>query len=291
MELLVVITIIGILIALLLPAVQAAREAARRIHCVNNLKQFGIGLHSYHATHRVFPPGFCSLEYRGRYYDMGRWGWSAFILPFVEQSTAEEMIDYDFSHNVRCEQNWEAGRTFIPLYQCPSAGPNELITCCWEIRGGDTGYSDEEDAAETNYAAIATHTAYPETLYQPGSGVMYLNSRTRIADIIDGTSNTVVVGECDFGPDDPVRDNSAFCPNGKCGIGRWWASFNVITTYFGINSGTSVMTPGVESRHPGGASFTYADGHVEFLAETIDQYVLEAYTTRGGKETGKPSQY
>ena len=293
-ELLVVITIIGILIALLLPAVQAAREAARRMQCSNNLRQLGVGLHNYHVTHRVFPSGLCE----GPGGNMGHWGWSAFILPFIEQRAAEELIDYNFDHNLDCQQNWVAGRTFIPTYQCPSAPENELITCCQHIVGAGTGFTDEQDAAETNYSAIASNTVLPDTRYDPGAGVMFVNSKVRIADVLDGTSQTLLVGECDYDQDDPMRDNSTYCPNRQCVIGRQWASYNVITTYNGINSGTDVGVGGntagvggVESHHPGGANFTFADAHVSFLSETINQLVLDALTTRQGGEIIDGRQY
>ena len=89
-ELLVVIAIIGILIALLLPAVQAAREAARRMQCTNNLKQIGIGLHNYHTANKAFPAGMIIMD---RSYPWG-WSWSAAILPYLEQAQLEKQIDY-----------------------------------------------------------------------------------------------------------------------------------------------------------------------------------------------------
>ena len=264
------------------------------MQCSNNLRQLGIGLHNYHVTHRVFPSGLCE----GPYGNMGHWGWSAFILSFLEQGAAEELIDYNFDHNLNCQQNWNAGRTFIPTYQCPSAPENELITCCSGIVGTGTNYTDSQDAAETNYSAIASNTKFPETRYDPGTGVMFANSEVRIADILDGTSQTLLVGENDCDQEDPLRDNPTYCPNRQCVIGRQWASYNVITTYNGINSGTDVGVGGntagvggVESHHPGGANFTFADAHVSFLSETINQLVLDALTTRQGGEIIDGRQY
>ena len=115
-ELLVVLAIIAILIGLLLPAVQAVREAARRMQCQNNLHQIGIGLHNYHAAFRKFPPG--GLEVRPQVPGGKQLAWSAFVLPFLEQSAAYVHVDFDFAfdHPV----NAEAAAIPIEIYLCPS---------------------------------------------------------------------------------------------------------------------------------------------------------------------------
>jgi len=262
-ELLVVITIIGILIALLLPAVQAAREAARRMQCTNNLKQFGLALHNYHLTHKVFP------------YAAGGggtwWSWSALILPFLEQNAIYDQLDFNFPYNRVHPTNNEVMKNFISAYQCPSAPPNVLCACCGAISG-------HEDTAETNYSAVATHLTDRYASTYDGSGVMYNNSEVRIADILDGTSQTLLVAESDVMADDPYV--ATVCPSDTCRLGKLWASENKITTAYGINSDATYIMAGVHSHHPGGASFTFADGHVSFLGETIDQELLDALTTR-----------
>jgi prepilin-type N-terminal cleavage/methylation domain-containing protein/prepilin-type processing-associated H-X9-DG protein len=276
-ELLVVITIIGILIALLLPAVQAAREAARRSQCSNNLKQLGLALLNYHTARNVFPYG------RG-----ANWGWSAFILPYIEQGSLDGSIDYDYGY-YRTDastgtKNNQMMRTLLPAYQCPSAEPNQLANCCSALT---TAYGNGYHAAETNYAAVATHLLNPyEITYAAyDSGVMYYNSAVRIDDIKDGSSNTLLVGETIPNPNDPVYNMPAYCPGRKCGTGKFWAAENTETTAHGINSGTIYDTSGVESKHPNGAQFVFADGHVAFIEQTILQKVLIALTTRGpGKD-------
>ena len=282
-ELLVVITIIGILIALLLPAVQAAREAARRMQCANNLKQMGLALHNYHATHNVFPYGAGGT---GTW-----WSWSALILPYLEAKTVHDRIDFKFPYNAydpanpSVAGNNEAMKNFIPAYQCPSNPDNELVTCCIAIVG-------DRDAAETNYSAVATHQDVLYGRAPDPEGVLYLNSKTKIAHITDGTSQTLLVGETDYNQEDPFKDNyPEYCINRECFVGMCWASENRLTTAYGINSQTDVHHPGPQSHHPGGSQFVFADGHVSFLSESIDQEILIALTTRDGGEVLPAGEY
>lgn len=274
-ELLVVIAIIGILIALLLPAVQAAREAARRTQCSNNLKQIGLALQNYHGARKEFPRG-AGTDSSGKIL----FSWSALIFPYFEEANAEKLIDYSAGYNTSANQ--VAIKTFIPSYQCPSAPPNELVTCCIFIPG-------EKDAAQTNYSAIGTHLKkdYGVVLIPAdGTGVMYDLSRTRIRDITDGTSKTFMVSEHVANPNDPYKTQyPAYCPGGNCVVGEAWASENRLTSYWGINVGTTIIQSGMVSLHKSGANFLFADGHVSFLPETINQSILIALTTRAGGET------
>jgi len=275
-ELLVVITIIGILIALLLPAVQAAREAARGAQCNNHLKQIALALHNYHATHGVFPFGSNNREN-----DEDRrteWSWSAVILPYIEQTNLHSEIDFGVPYNEVHAENNAAIRQFVDIYVCPSAPPAQLISTCIGIPG-------VEDAAETNYSAVATLRPVQFARTLTGEGVMFLNSKVRMADIRDGSSQTLLVCEADHDQDDSLRtDAPQYFPDETGHIGKKWASENRSTTAYGVNSGSEVRQSGVESRHPGGAYFAFADGHVTFLSETIDQDTLDALTTRDGGE-------
>ena len=301
-ELLVVIAIIAILIALLLPAVQSAREAARRMQCANNLKQIGLALHIYHQEFSRFPganlggwgPGTTPSSERGE----GAWAWSAVILPFVEQADAHDLCNYDYGYMFL--ENRLAIKTFFSFYQCPTAPKNKLTTCCKRIPG-------YEDAAETNYSAISTHlpsfyayASFQETatsfagdpLYWPGgigTGVLFDGSRTRLRDVRDGTSQTLMICECDLDQVDDYKRiaGSTYCaaprPDG-CHVGKMWAAENRVTTAYGVNSDTDRHVAGTHSNHPGGANFNFADAHVKFVSENIDQSVLEALTTRNAGE-------
>ena len=181
-ELLVVITIIGILIALLLPAVQAAREAARRAQCCNNLKQMGLALQLYHEAFEVYPFGGYGdfVAYTG-------WGWSTKILPYMEQENVYSQIDFDHGMNAYggFHGNDAIIKEFVWTYQCPSAPPLVLVTCCRDIPG-------IEDVAPIHYAGVATHEAVDyarpprigNTMSTDGSGCLYMNSAVRIGDIV-----------------------------------------------------------------------------------------------------------
>ena len=280
-ELLVVIAIIGVLISLLLPAVQSAREAARMLQCENNLRQLGLALHLFHDTHEAFPRAGCNnMPYRG---EPECYGWSTAILDYVEANDEKGLIDFNYAFNT--PPIAEAMKTFFPFYQCPSAPSNQLVTCCRAIAGAD-------DAAETNYAGVATHwdIVRADTAHVPGSdtGVIHNNDSHCISDIVDGTSQTLLLAETDYPfDDDPFRltyYTTPDCPRGKCNIGHLWICCNHVTTAHGINGHNWWALAGVFSHHPGGAQVTYADGHVRFFQESMDQLVLKALTTREGGE-------
>ena len=279
-ELLVVIAIIGILIALLLPAVQAAREAARRIQCQNNLKQIGLALQTFHDSKNHFPVGYTEEGPPGTNFPCCGFSWAARILPFIESYSAYEAVNFTIQTN----DAQPATKQFFPFYQCPSAPDNKLVNV------SSSGVRN----AETNYGAVSTWG--PETPFlgaramirviakvdtAPGhdfeyyaTGIMFDDSNTRIKDISDGTSNTIIVAECDYDEDnDPWTVN---CPNpNECKIGREWAGLTVLSTRFGINSWMARDDAAIQSHHTGGAQLVYADGHVDFLDEGIDRLVFD----------------
>ena len=284
-ELLVVITIIGILIALLLPAVQAARESARRLQCTNNLKQIGLALQNYHSVYEVFPAAY---EYQAPGGDLQTWwGWSAFILPYMEYSGLYDLLDMNYEVNsfgTPC-RNWLHVRTFVPAYRCPSNDPLKLVTRYFTVPG-------EKDAAETHYSSTATikDTYHAQDL--DGEGVMYWHSRVRMPEIKDGTSSTFLATEVYFDENDPFKTNyPEYCPNAQCDVGQVWASQNSVSTYYGLNKNTHISYPGPQSHHPGGVNFVFCDGHVSFINENISQQALLGLTTRDMGEIIQGADY
>jgi prepilin-type N-terminal cleavage/methylation domain-containing protein len=181
-EVLVVFAIIGVLVSLLLPAVQSSREAARRMQCTNNLKQVGIALLSYESNHKVFPSGYLS-QFDASGNDTGPgWGWASIILPQLEETAVHNAIHFD--RPIEDATNGARIAT-IPSYLCPS----ETMRQYWQARRPDgTAICD---VAESNYVAVFG-TTEPGV---DGDGMFFRNSRVAMRDITDGASKTLAVGE------------------------------------------------------------------------------------------------
>jgi prepilin-type N-terminal cleavage/methylation domain-containing protein len=289
-ELLVVIAIIGILIALLLPAVQAAREAARRSQCSNNLKQIGLGLHNYHDTHKIFPPGIVDTNPNtnsgtGEADNRNAIAWSALILPYVEQAPLYDEIK---SQTLGFGRNWArdyggsddmipAAEEVIPSYNCPS-DTMEGVNPKRKFQGRSPG--------KTNYMANSGGSAAMDR-----DGIFWAGSEIKFRDIRDGTSNTAMVVERTG-----TRElGSASCDGSPCNwnaglwigsrpIGSavpWHTGVNLtdVCSYGGgsvtymINRSNRTWGPswGNGSDHPGGLQWALCDASVDFVSETIDR--------------------
>jgi prepilin-type N-terminal cleavage/methylation domain-containing protein/prepilin-type processing-associated H-X9-DG protein len=256
-ELLVVITIVGVLIALLLPAVQSAREAARRVSCLNNLHQIAVGLQGYHAATGSFPPGGIEPAFQvsgGR-----QFAWSAFLLPHIEQESLWAAID--FSKPSYAAANAQAAAAVIPTYLCPSRPrTSPLVKGC-----GATDYGGLYGEA------IGSHPSGGSWVAE--NGVMIYNRAFKIADVRDGTSNTLAVAE-----------NSLFP---VWADGQWINGLNLFDQKYAINfmpSDTRLIEDEIRSAHPGGANGAFCDGSARFLGETMDLRTLKAILTRAGGE-------
>lgn len=280
-ELLVVIAIIGILIALLLPAVQAAREAARRSQCSNNLKQMSLGLHNYHDVYKQFPlPGMIA----------NKLGWNYSILPYIEQKPLFDSIS-SLQTSASLPPSAEAASTSaIPAYLCPSAPVIEHTSSSPTTYGGKPVYT-------IHYYGIlgprgtnpTTNVAYPCVNMSEAFGGecqegVFWQYGSAIRDITDGTSNTYLLGEASWKGLTSFRRS---WPRGKYGDTRGTLYLLSKNIEFPINSDNSSKWNAFSfgSEHPGGAQFSMSDGSCRFVAETIDWQV---YLATAGREGGEP---
>jgi len=291
-ELLVVIAIIGILVALLLPAIQAAREAARRSQCANNLKQIGIAMHNHHDTLKSFPPG------TGPYGCC--WGtWQVLILRFMEQNTlTEEYVNWGGNDSTGVRYGAAPNTTNVttkrlPSFTCPSDRPNEpfggITNHNYAVNFGTTGYAQQATLNGVVFRgapfAIAKFTAEP------------FRGR-KMSDIMDGTSNTLMVAEVLQGQGSDLRGFT------------WWGDACEFTSYLAPNSPEPdrIYTAGYcnnkpewnlpcavadatnptmfasRSLHPGGVQVVMCDGATRFVSDAINLNTWRAVSTSEGTE-------
>lgn len=320
-ELLVVIAIIGILIALLLPAVQAAREAARRSQCTNNLKQIALGFHNYHDTHRTFPRH--TYTGVGPLGNIGQWqGPSAFvmILPFIEQRSVYDQWNWSYYWYDNSAMpsgrpsNTVLNRTKVATFVCPSDSPFPNVTY-----------------AGCNYGVSVGPSVGWNSSLSVMIGCFARDQEISMADIRDGTSNTIMLQEGIKGDDsagqyregDVVRGQAFPTANlvnwtqaeldayaNQClgGIanhhshaGREWAAPMFTQTVYNTMAPPNYKGPTCQSctgcgwmdsagifpsrsRHSGGCNHAMADGSVRFFSETINLTTYQALGSRAGGE-------
>ena len=273
-ELLVVIAIMSILVALLLPAVQAAREAARRMSCTNNLKQFGLALHRYHDAAGSFPSGYL---YTAR--NEEEWGWPVLLLPYLEQENLHEILGVTDRRLTEAIGSVEARRgleTTLSVFRCPSDFSDKLLPTNWRaFDDGAAGVSGFQPAT-SNYVGVLG--LYDVGADFPNNGVLFGNSAVSTADIPDGTSHTLAVGErdaaCLSGAWCGNKNPASSRPDGiYFAVGRVSLTINTglsISSMAGMTTGAAVCEEGFSSPHPGGANFVLCDGSVRFLSETTE---------------------
>jgi len=289
-ELLVVIAIIGVLVALLLPAVQAAREAARRTQCSNQLKQLVLSLHNYHDTHRTFPPsGIPSNSL----------GWHVLILPFIEQSALHEQVNFNQGQYSAGTDKRGPGKNEIALnriegFLCPSSGSFETKSAGEAIAGTNpytTHYYGITGPVGTNPATNQAYSCINETNTGWGhfcnDGTMPIATGINLSAILDGTSNTLLLGELSRNEVSVLRSwvrgpypyTTSFDPAGN------YATCSAKSIQYPINSGLGRFNEyAFGSHHPGGAQFALADGSVRFLSENISLDAYRGLASRNGGE-------
>lgn len=307
-ELLVVIAIIGVLIALLLPAVQAAREAARRSQCLNNLKQIGLAAHNYESTHQIFPPGQMRMEFpaQPRFRGVPLF---VHMLPFLDQQPLYDRWNFNDPLG-NTEGTTANSATRIGILLCPSDDIPEN-----PILNGTNRYY-----ALTSYGGNGGSRSHPPAEFT-SDGMFHATGpaapagarQVRVADVRDGLSNTLMFGERDhFDPnyDTFYQAGWVMGPMGKWG---WWAPSGgqfaltdiTLSSFAPVNyripfrfdnrpsevsdqtafaSFETLRVSAWGSAHPGGANVSLADGSVRFLKETVSPEVLRALGTRAGGE-------
>jgi len=282
-ELILVTAIIGLLTSLLLPAVQAAREAARQMRCRDQLRQLGLAMQNYHATVGVFPSGFIWPD---------RTLWSALVLPHLDQEALHGTLEFGAPWDADGSPNQRACSVLVPVFRCPSAGAPEHVDF-----EGIPGH------VPCTYLACASGLVVRESGPSPRAGdadldgVLFANSRTRVADVSDGTSWTVLVGEALHRFDVQGTDHEG----NRQGVDHW--CFGTTDELAGVNASEAVGSTGVRinallepaltidekelcysSNHPRGAQAAFVDGHVAFFSEDVDRHVWSALGTRAGSE-------
>jgi prepilin-type N-terminal cleavage/methylation domain-containing protein len=270
-ELLVVIAIIAVLIGLLLPAVQKVREAAARSKCQNNLKQLGLGLHNFHDANGAFPAARTTKS--------PKQSWTPYVFPYIEQTALYQQYDLTQDWNIASNRDQKTGilLTQISVFMCPSS-PDRGATIF-----GPLDYPATQDVTAGKYITLLVTD-------KNGVGVLGKDTRRKLADITDGTSNTLLLAE-DAGRD-PVWQMGQMVPN-STSAGSWGNVGNqVVLIGFDPTTRTQPGPCGINcnndneiySFHSGGANVVCADGSVHFLAATTPIQVISDLITRSGGE-------
>ena len=274
-ELLVVISIIGILMGLSLPAIQAARESARRTSCQNNSRQMGVALQSFHSVEQAFPWG--GFMHPGVYID-GKpvngtnargFAWSVYCLPFLEQQNLYDEIDFEQMYSMGT--NEEAAQTRLSVFVCPSARKKQPEETLVYYPVGKNIRTKRATYGLSHYGGIygeriAWEGRTVKLQNSPPRGTLLYTQQVALDDVRDGAANTLIVGEDTHWTD-----------------GQWISSYNVMDQSGAIND-PAITENEIRSDHSGGANVIFCDGHVEFLTDGTSLEILAALCTRDSGE-------
>ena len=331
-ELLVVIAIIGILVAMLLPAVQAAREAARRSHCVNNLRQIGLAAHNFENVHKRFPPGYLGerghidvpgsgAEPNALADDLGSHqlvGVFAFLLPYFEEGATEEVLSstLDLGVDARDDNYWEdpgawyASQWQVGLLNCPT-NPTDVPTGYWDqivvespnlrVNGFPSSVAVQ---GTTHYLAVSgVYGEIGVPKFDAFVGVFSARSRTRIGQILDGTSNTLLFGEGPGTIGTAIRNEFTREIDSGYLHAFNWAGAATAPVSNGLKASDNNGTPNEEARydahwafygslHPADVvHFCFADGAVQPLQKSIEKEVLYALASMKAADNVQAASY
>jgi len=299
-ELLVVIAIIAVLIALLLPAVQAAREAARRAQCLNNLKQIGLAIHNYHDVIGAFPPGYLSKPGSDGDNTGPGWGWASMILPQIEQSVVFNSINFGLP--IEFPANQTVRLTKINSFICPSdASFVPQFTVVDDSTSNTALGTPICDVASSDYVGcFGTGDVSDIPGRDRGEGLFFRNRSVRIAEILDGTSYTLAIGEKSQNlaqatwtgavshaavPITQLQAEDGLSPEGGGAL---------VLSHTGELDGPNSKPAHADqfwARHPGGGNFTFADGSVRFIKEKRPLPLFQSLATRQGGEVVSADSY
>jgi prepilin-type N-terminal cleavage/methylation domain-containing protein len=298
-ELLVVIAIIGVLVALLLPAVQSARESARRMSCQNNLKQFSLSLLSFHDTYKNFPPAYARSDPNkpgATTFGTPGWGWGTYILPYIEQKPLFDTFNIEANRLDGSAATKVPAQTVLKIFRCGSDSGPKLN-------------ANRFDYATSNYVAVFGALYDQASVGGPvnagsmpnaNTGMFGPNSTVRIAEITDGTSNTVLIAEMSYGPNGQKDANGV---NRKYNGAIWvgvpdeggnGSNVSNMLSLCGFVAGANVRfrkpntgdsSNCISSSHVNGTQFAVADGSVKFVNQNADGKMLDGIADRADGST------
>lgn len=282
-ELLVVIAIIGILIGMLLPAIQQVREAARRISCSNKVRNIALGLLNYESAHQKFPPGWTATSTNGT----PGFGWMAFNLPFVEQANLFSQIDFRGSSPIEVSE--EVRLASFDLLLCPSSVFNEPTYPLQYLMDGpppiEMGRSHYVGSNGTE-ALIRPFNSLLDTGDLFNKGVFHQNSRTSFAKIRDGSSNTILLGERSGETEFTTPTDGDFFGSSWLGIveGTTYEGWRLVAWTTAVPKHGSYAYAQFNSSHSDLTVFGFCDGSVQNIQDTVDRTVFQSLGTISGGE-------